>query len=238
MAAMKKKLTGKKKLWVNILAPQMFGEQIIGQSLVYEPVSLVGRVLSYNLMLLTNDIKKQAILVKFKINEIKGNDAHSVVIGYETSPVALKKAIRRNKNKIIQSFVMSSNDNINARIKTIFVTSNKTTTVKLKQLQYVLLNEIFEMVGSKSYNSIVSELLSDQIQGKIKAKLDKIYPLKFFQIYHIIADSNKHAKVLTKEDVSKIKVKVSKVIPKQQTSNFRRPFVKRPYYDKNAQTNN
>lgn len=223
----KKKITGKKKQWINVVAPAMFGGQIIGQAPVYEAEKLLGRKLKVNLMLLTNDIKKQTKFVRLQISEIKNNEAQCIALGYEMSPIALKKVTRRNKNKVNQSFAMLSKDGLKIRIKTHMITQFKTTDVKLKQLQFVLLNEIFEFVTVKKYSEIFSEFLNEQFQMKLRLKLDKIFPLKSFFIYHLSVDSGKKTVPITKAEISKIKVKVTRVVPRKSPIRRNRYFKRR-----------
>jgi len=222
-ATTKKKPKGKKK-WVSIIAPVSFGEKEIGHSLVYEPDSLVGRTMKVNMMLLTNDIRKQSIIVKFKINEIKNNAAQTIVLGYEISPLALKKTVRRKKNKLAQSFVMTTKDKVNARIKTLFVTHNKTTSVKVKQLQYAVLKEMFEFVKANTYETLVTTLLSNNLQSKIKAKLNKLMPMRYFDVYYVSPEIRKSPFTITEDEIKKIRVKVGTLTPKPPR---KRPAFKR-----------
>ena len=62
MAKVKKKvLKAKKKFWFQLVAPKMFGGQVIGESYVNDPQSLKGRSVTVNLRVLTDDIKNQNI---------------------------------------------------------------------------------------------------------------------------------------------------------------------------------
>jgi len=216
----KKKPKGKKK-WISIVSPANFGEKEIGHSLVFEPENLLGRKLKVNLMLLTNDIRKQSTIIKFKINEIKNQCAHTVTLGYEISPLALKKTVRRKKNKLTQSFVMQTKNKVDARIKTLFVTHNKTTSVKIKQLQYAVLKEMLAFVEANNYDALVTNLLSGDLQNKIKAKLNKLMPMRYFDVYYISPNNRKNPYIITKEEIEKIRVKVGVLTPK--------PFKKRPF---------
>src|SRR3989339_814793 len=55
----------KRKKWINVIAPKLFNNEIMGEIPVTEPKSLVGRCISVSLMGLIGDMKKQGTNVKF-----------------------------------------------------------------------------------------------------------------------------------------------------------------------------
>lgn len=215
MAKSDKKLKGLKKIWVKIIAPQVFGEQEIGQSYVYNPEELLNRYVKVNLMLLTNDIKKQNTMVKFKITEIKNNCAYASLLGYEVNQLSFKKLVRRKKTKVTNSFVMMTKDNACIRFKTIFVTVSKACSMKIKQLQYVILKEVFLNAKEKDYGALVVQLISGELQSKLRAKLERIYPVKFFDVYYANTEVSKKPHIVDEEAISRIKVRVGNVVAKQ-----------------------
>ena len=62
-----KATTIKKKIWVQLVAPQSFNSQLIGEIPTTETKKLIGRVVTVNLMSLTGDMKKQNTNIKFLI---------------------------------------------------------------------------------------------------------------------------------------------------------------------------
>ena len=42
---------GKKKRWVTIVAPKLLKESVIGDSYVFEPAQLLGKIIPINLMM-------------------------------------------------------------------------------------------------------------------------------------------------------------------------------------------
>ncbi|PIN73801.1 hypothetical protein COV22_01385, partial [Candidatus Woesearchaeota archaeon CG10_big_fil_rev_8_21_14_0_10_47_5] len=89
------KLVKKKKKWITILAPKLFGG-VLGESCVTESSEAMSKTVNANLMSLTNDIKHQAINIKFKVTEIVGDKAATEPVSYEFSPAAIKRIVRRD----------------------------------------------------------------------------------------------------------------------------------------------
>ena len=57
------KIKVKKKTWVKILSPAIFGQKEIGETIVFEPKKLVGKKIDTNLMILTGDPRKQHVTI-------------------------------------------------------------------------------------------------------------------------------------------------------------------------------
>ncbi len=115
----------KKKRWITILAPKILNERPIGESYVADPGLLIGRVISCNLMTLTNDMKTQNITMKFIVCEIKDAKAHTKPVGYSLNQTYLKRMMRRGKNRIDESYHLKTADNKRIRIK-LFLLTNST----------------------------------------------------------------------------------------------------------------
>ena len=101
MAKIKKKiLKAKKKFWFQIVAPKMFGEQVIGESYVSDPNLMVGKYVTVNLRVLTDEIKNQNIKISFIINNVKENKAHCSTIGFNLLPAAIKRMVSKGRVRV------------------------------------------------------------------------------------------------------------------------------------------
>src|SRR3989344_3033310 len=125
----------KKKVWVPIVASKEFRNTEIGETYVEEPAASVGKFIETNLMFLTNDSKKQGTNLRFRINEYKNNVLYTELIGLRIQVAQLKRITRKQKDKVEDSFVCVTKDNIKVRLKPILVTKTKVTNSKLTSLR-------------------------------------------------------------------------------------------------------
>ena len=72
-----------KKKWFPIMASKEFGNHIIGETYVTELEKSIGKIMSINMMALTNDPKRQNTNVYFEITDKKGTELHTRLIGFE-----------------------------------------------------------------------------------------------------------------------------------------------------------
>ncbi len=82
-----------KKKWYSIIAPKLFREQKVGETLVGEPDKAIGKTVPVNLLDLTGDMRKQNIIVKLVVNSVSGDKAHTEVIGFQMMPSFIKRMI-------------------------------------------------------------------------------------------------------------------------------------------------
>ena len=175
----------KKKQWYSIVAPKQFENVVLGETLVYDPQSMVGKTLSHSLMNLTNDVKKQNINVHFKVTEVEGDKAKTVIYGYEIIPSSLKRFVRRNSEKIILSFQCETSDNISLRVKPLLVTRGDVKGSVAARLRHTLYQHIIKTIKGLTYDELINELISHKLQSGIRESLHKIYPLKICEIRYL-----------------------------------------------------
>ncbi|MBI4440158.1 hypothetical protein HY638_04265 [Candidatus Woesearchaeota archaeon] len=172
----------KKKVWFQIVASGHFNEYPIGETLVYEPREMLGKAVNVNLMVLTNDIKKQNINVTFKIDSIEGNRGKTSLVGYNLVPSSVKRLVRRNRDKMDLSFVCKTSDNILVRIKPLLITKGNAKGSVLSKIRTSCVGVCTRLVSKVNYNQFLDEILGHRLQENIIGELKKIYPLKTCEI--------------------------------------------------------
>ncbi len=181
MATKSHKPKGKKK-WFAIQAPKMFREIILGETTAYEPESIIGRTLTVNLFRLTNDLKKQNKAVTFRIKSVNGSTAVTEISGFKILPMHIKRYVRKDKDRIDDSFKIITKDKTNIMIKPLLITRAHTQ----KSVQTALrlsLREFFANKGkSKTFEELIKGIISGSLQSEAKSFLKKVYPVNVTEI--------------------------------------------------------
>jgi small subunit ribosomal protein S3Ae len=176
----------KKKIFVKILAPKDFQEQIIGEAPVTESRLLLGRKINVNLMTITNDPKDQNIQIKFNINELKGADSVGTeLLSATLLPAYIRRLVRKEKSRIDNCFTVKTQDNKNVVIKTFFITINIVTNSILTSLRKKSQEFIRNEVAKMNFDNLVIEVLSHKLQDRARKELNKVYPLKQCEVREI-----------------------------------------------------
>ena len=172
----------KKKRWVPIKASKLFNEQVMGESFIGEPQELVGRTVTVSLMTLTGDPQKQTTSISFKIVGVEQNAATTEMIGYQLLPSSAKKLMRRNRNKIEDSFIVETADKRLIRIKPMIITRSKTGGGTLAALVKLQRAYLAKTISKMNLEDFVIDVVTKKIQHGLNQLLRRLYPVGVCEI--------------------------------------------------------
>ncbi|MBI1935795.1 hypothetical protein HYS31_05125 [Candidatus Woesearchaeota archaeon] len=172
----------KKRQWFPIIAPKHFDNAVIGETLVYEPQAMLGKTLTHSLMNLANDVRRQNINIHFKVVEVEGNTAKTVVTGYEIVPYSVKRFVRRNSEKMDLSFVCETSDNVLLRVKPLVITKAEVKGSVAAKMRNFIVQFLTKSIKKMTYDEFMNDLISYKIQSSMRESLSKVYPLKVCEI--------------------------------------------------------
>lgn len=172
----------KKKVWVQIIAPKMFNEQVVGETPQETAQATVGKIVEVNLMILTGEAKKQSINAKLKIVEIKEGKAHTKLVRYEINPAAIKRYVRRKKNRIDESLVYQTKDGQKVRIKPFILTLALTRSSVIAEIRKRVKVFLYKTIAQTTYDDLFRAVIETKLQKDLVANLSKIHPVKNVEI--------------------------------------------------------
>ena len=182
----------KKKQWYQIVAPQQFENQVIGDTLVADPQAMMGKTLSHNLMNLSGDPKRQNINIHFKIVEVENNQGKTKIIGYEIIPSSVKRFVRRNSEKMDLSFSCDTADNVPLRIKPLVITKADVKGSIAAKMRNSIVQHLIKAIKKMNYNDVINEVITHKLQSSMKETFNKMYPLKVCEIRYIGIEAREH----------------------------------------------
>ena len=165
-----------KKKWYSIVSP-MFNNAIIGETLGYEPKDLENRKLDINFMSITNDPKNQNTKILFRVNGVKDNNVIVDVMGCGLTLSYVKRLIRKDANKVVDSFNYITKDDVKVIVKPLLITRFKTNKGVLNNLRKTTRSFLTEEIKKYDYNDFIKAVVSNYIQKALRERLKKIYPL-------------------------------------------------------------
>lgn len=174
----KETLKWKKKKWVKIIAPKTFKSSPLGESLVMSPENLIGKTVQSNLMTITGDMKKQNINVVFRVDNIEEGQAKTSLKSYSMIPSAVKRMIRRTRDRVDHSFTATTKDGFTVRLKPILLTNNNTSHAVLSLLRKKTESLLTKHLSKTKLDDFVNDILAHKLQNELKKQLKDIYPLK------------------------------------------------------------
>lgn len=175
-------LTKKKKLWFQIAAPAIFGNAIIGESVVEDVKCLIGKKLHLSLMTLTGDMKKQHISITFNVDKIANNIGQTIPVGYQVAPASIKRLVRRGRNRVDDSFVCQTKDGVRVCVKPFLLTAFETHNSTIADIRRMVVAYIATYASKYDYNIFFKDIVSGKLQGRIRDAVSHIYPIRISEI--------------------------------------------------------
>ena len=176
------KIKVKKKLWYKIIAPKIFANKEVGESYLSSPESAIGRTVRVSLRELTNNMKDQNNYIVLQINKAIGSNLNTLLIGYELSTAGVKRAIRKNANRLDDTFKFKTKSGRAVIVKTLMVTVNKIQRSRGAMLRNKLKEVLQEEISNSGFDGFVSNLVTQKVQSGARKRLNKIYPLRDLSI--------------------------------------------------------
>ena len=172
----------KKKKWFDILAPELFGNKVVGQTLSSDQSLLVGRTTRIGLTDLVSDISRFFIKLKFKIIRVDGSKCYTKFHALECTHERLYRMVQRRRKKIETIQDTQTKDGTRLRLKTVAVTTRNVNTSIKNRTRAFIREYMDKKVSSESLDGILMKIITAEIQKQIKSKCKKIYPIADIEI--------------------------------------------------------
>jgi ribosomal protein S3AE len=195
----------KKKKWCPIVAPEIFQNKIIGESLLDDASMLMNRTVTANMMQLTGDVKRQNINIMFRVKDVKEGKGFTEAVKFEISPSSLRRLAKREKEKLTDSFVVKTADGKLVRIKPLMITNNATTGSVTADLIKKCRVVCKEMINKMKFDQIMMELVSYKFQKDVRDALHRTYPLRSFDVRMLSIETKKKKETVEEEMLLKLK---------------------------------
>jgi small subunit ribosomal protein S3Ae len=181
-SARKVKDKWRSKEWYRILAPDMFNNTQISETLSDESNKVMGRVTEVTMQDLTGDFSKMHIKLLFKINEVSGFDAHTQFIGHTLTSDYIRRLTRRKHSKTDGVFDVQTKDKALIRVKPMAITEKRIQVSQQKAIRKIMGTTVNTAAAKNMSSEFIKEMLSGNISKYILRACKPIYPLKRVEI--------------------------------------------------------
>ncbi len=198
-----------KKKWLRVLALKPFNDHFIGETFVFNAEDAIGKKIKISLMSLTNDPKRQNINLMFEITKKHGDCLGAEIVGYNLVASSIKRFVRRNCNRIDDSYSFRTKDNKKIRIKPILLTRSLAKGSVLKAIRKSAKEFLSDAVSKSDYYPFFNDVIYHRLQKNLRDNIKKVYPLRVCEIRTIKLEKEKKRN-LNDEGVAKQRKSIEK----------------------------
>ncbi|MBI5392123.1 hypothetical protein HZB00_03930 [Candidatus Woesearchaeota archaeon] len=167
----------KKKKWVPILATEEFNGALLGETYVEEADLCKGKVIETNLMMLTNDPKKQNMKIKFEVYEVKNNQAYAKLNEFELLVAHIKRITKKAKSKVDDSFTCATKDGVTLRLKPLIITKTKSHHSILTNIQNASRAFLTDFAKNNMFQEIMRQIITGDLAKELKNHVKKYHAI-------------------------------------------------------------
>lgn len=172
----------RKKIWIEIAAPQSFNGVYIGDTHVYEPQQVVGKCITTNMMALTNDPKKQFAEMRFEITGVHDGRAETKIKSYSMTASAVKRLMRRRSDKVSDSYIYFTADAKRVRLKYFLLPKASTSGSIRADLRNETRDLLNKTIRKITFETLMHDIVSFKFQTFIRDHLGRIFPMQLCEI--------------------------------------------------------
>jgi small subunit ribosomal protein S3Ae len=186
----------KKKKWLELVAPSIYSDKVVGESLVESPEDLIGKVVTVNLMHILGSPRKQNFSVKLRVEKVQGKTGLTKPIKISMLPSSVRRLIRAGKNRVDMSFTTKSKDGVVLRFKPLIITRNKASSAVLTDIRAKAAEHIADFCSNNGYEVVFDSVTRSTLQRELKTVLSKVYPLKMVEMRTLEVELDKGTRIL------------------------------------------
>ncbi len=181
-AASRSKDKWKSKIWYDIMAPDMFNRQKVAETLADDPSKIIGRVAKVTVQDITGDFSKMHIKMSFKVNDVRGTEAHTYFIGHDMTSDYVRRMTRRRKSKIDTIVDAKTRDDFIIRLKPLAISNRRVRSSQQSAIRLAMENVIGEFTTNKNLDEVVKAIISGQLAKQAAVACKPIQPLQRVEI--------------------------------------------------------
>jgi len=181
-AARKIKDKWKAKVWYNLLAPEMFNKQPLGETPTDDANKLVGRITEVTVQDLTGDFSKMHIKLAFRVNHVQGQDALTQFVGHDMTSDYIRRLTRRKRTRTDLTVDVVTKDNWNVRVKPMAITDRRIQTAKQRVIRTIMAKVVADIASKQSIGEFVNGIISGDLAKAIALGCKPIHPVSRVEV--------------------------------------------------------
>lgn len=171
-----------KKQWYDVIAPKMFGEKIVGETLSVDPKYLVGRKIGVSLLEVSRSSQKFYIRLLFQVEKVEGTKAYTKFVGHEVMRERVYRMVQRHGRRVDCIQTLKTKDGKTIVVKTVFMLVRRVGTSMKSDTRKFVREYMEKTVKENNLEDLMKLILDGQIQDKIRRECSKIYPVGIVEV--------------------------------------------------------
>ena len=170
------------KRWYDVLAPEQFDREELGETPADEPDKVLGRTIETTLGELRNDASENNTKLTFKINEVASDTAYTEFIKHELTRDYLRSLVRRGSSKVDAYITVLTSDDYRVQIQPVALTTKDADESQEKAIRRQMIDIVEEAAQERTFEDLIDSVVEGRLSSAIYNEAKTIYPLRRVEI--------------------------------------------------------
>ncbi|MEF8784914.1 MAG: 30S ribosomal protein S3ae [Haloarculaceae archaeon] len=170
------------KRWYDVLAPEQFGREELGETPADESEKVLGRTIETTLGDIRDDASENNTKLTFKINEVASDTAYTEFIKHELTRDYLRSLVRRGSSKVGAYITVLTTDDYRVQIQPVALTTKDADESQEKAIRRTMIDIVEEAAAERTFEELVDSIVEGRLSSAIYNEAKTIYPLRRVEI--------------------------------------------------------
>jgi small subunit ribosomal protein S3Ae len=170
------------KRWYDVLAPEEFDREQLGETPADEPDKVLGRTIETTLGDIRNDASENNTKLTFKINEVASDTAYTEFIKHELTRDYLRSLVRRGSSKVEAYVTVLTTDDYRVQVQPVALTTKKADESQEKAIRRTMIDLVEEAASERTFEDLIDSIVEGRLSSAIYNEAKTIYPLRRVEV--------------------------------------------------------
>ncbi|MFB6074622.1 MAG: 30S ribosomal protein S3ae [Haloarculaceae archaeon] len=170
------------KRWYDVLAPEEFDRERLGQTVADEPEKVLGRTIETTLGDLKNDASENNTKLTFKINEVASDTAYTEFVRHELTRDYLRSLVRRGSSKIAAYVTVLTTDDYRVQVQPVAFTTKSADASQEQAIRRTMIDLVEETAAERTFEELIDSVVEGRLSSAIYGESKDIYPLRRVEV--------------------------------------------------------
>jgi small subunit ribosomal protein S3Ae len=189
------------KQWYDVLAPEQFGREELGQTPADESEKVLGRTIETTLGDIRNDASENNTKLTFRISEVATDTAYTEFIKHELTRDYLRSLVRRGSSKVEAYITVLTTDDYRLQIQPVALTTKSADESQEKAIRRTMIDLVEEAASERTFEDLIDSIVEGRLSSAIYNEAKTIYPLRRVEVQKATLEA-RPAEVAAEEETS------------------------------------
>jgi small subunit ribosomal protein S3Ae len=170
------------KQWYEVLAPEQFDREELGETPADESEKVLGRTIETTLGDIRNDASENNTKLTFRITEVATDTAYTEFVKHELTRDYLRSLVRRGSSKVEAYITVLTTDDYRVQVQPVALTTKSADESQEKAIRRTMIDLVEDAASERTFEDLVDSIVEGRLSSAIYNEAKTIYPLRRVEV--------------------------------------------------------